>query len=63
MLINNMINVINEPTRVTDLTSSLLDPVVVSNSVKILNAEVIETPRDITNHFATLVHVQFSYDS
>ena len=31
--------------------------------MKVLNSEVIKTPRDITDHFATLVIIEFSYDT
>ena len=63
MLINNMKNVIREPTRVTDTSAKLLDPIVISSSIEVLDSEVIETPQDVTDHFATVINIKFSYDT
>ena len=58
---NNLKNVITEPTRVTDTTATLIDPILDSQSSNVFDSGVIEIPNHISDHRATFLHVPFSY--
>ncbi len=49
-MINNMKNIINEPTRVTDLTQTLIDPIAVTAEVSVYDSGIIQTPSEISDH-------------
>jgi hypothetical protein len=53
----DLTNVINEPTRM----GALLDPVIVSNIDIVVDSEVIEVDRSISDHNATLINIKISY--
>ncbi|PJE78081.1 hypothetical protein CI610_02987 [invertebrate metagenome] len=48
----NLTNVITEPTRQTDTSSTLLDPIIVSDTVNVVFSDVIEIERTISDHDA-----------
>jgi len=52
-----MSNVINDATRVTHTTRTLLDPIAVTNQLNIYNAGVYNTPPHISDHFATYLYM------
>ena len=52
MKLFNITNVINKPTRVTDRCSTLLDPIIVSDDINCLYADVFNVPRSISDHDA-----------
>ena len=60
---NDMINTINEPTRVTTHSSTLLDPVAVSNVVTVHNSGIFETDNDISDHYGTYAHIKVDFQS
>ena len=51
----NMTNVITEPTRRTVTSSTLLDPIIVSDTVDVCFSDVIEIERTISDHDAAFV--------
>ncbi len=53
--INSLKNVITAPTRVTDTTSTLLDPIIVDMDQDIIKSDVLSTPQGISDHNATLI--------
>ncbi len=55
MNLNSLRNVITSPTRVTDTTSTLIDPILVDQDQPILKSDVLPIPPDISDHKATLV--------
>jgi len=57
MMINNMSNVINDATKITHTTRTLLDPIAVTNQLNIYNAGVYNTPPYISDHFATYLYM------
>lgn len=61
MLLNNLINVIEVPTRITNTSQTLLDPIVIQSTMRVLHCGVIETPNEISDHFATYILLPFSY--
>ncbi|PJE78524.1 hypothetical protein CI610_02532 [invertebrate metagenome] len=48
----NLTNVITEPTRQTDTSSILLDPIIVSDTVNVIFSDVIDIERTISDHDA-----------
>ena len=56
MLLNNLHNVISEPTRVTDTTATLIDPIIISDSLKSLHDGIITVPTDISDHRCTFMY-------
>jgi len=50
-------NVIHEPTRVCRTRQSLLDPVLIGSSCTCPEASVISIHREISDHDATLAHI------
>lgn len=51
-------NVINEPTRVKDRVSSLIDPVIVSDSCDVLDSGVLAVDNLICDHRATYLSLK-----
>ncbi|XP_060571977.1 uncharacterized protein LOC132730138, partial [Ruditapes philippinarum] len=51
LLLNNMTNVIQVPTRVTPTTSTLIDPIATTNNIHVLDSGIFETPNEISDHF------------
>lgn len=61
MLLNNLHNVINTPTRVTNTSSTLLDPIAVSEHISVLNSGVSETISHISDHFSTYAFIKSNF--
>jgi hypothetical protein len=61
MTLNNLRNIITNPTRVTSNSSTLIDITVLSSSVHCFDAGIFETDRNITDHYGTYVHVKTDF--
>ncbi|KAH3848305.1 hypothetical protein DPMN_090664 [Dreissena polymorpha] len=57
LAIFNLRNVITEATRVTANTSTLIDPIVVSDNLIVLNSEVISIDNSVSDHHVTAAHI------
>ena len=53
-------NVIDKPTRVTENASTLLDPIILSDSLNSIYSDVINIPRNISDHDATVAYIDCS---
>ncbi|PJE77993.1 hypothetical protein CI610_03077 [invertebrate metagenome] len=53
----NFINVINEPTRISPTRSSLLDPILVSESISYTYSSVVSTENVVTDHQGCVVYI------
>lgn len=62
MLLNDLINVIEVPTRITNTSQTLLDPIVIQSTMRVLHCGVIDIPNEISDHFATYILLPFSYN-
>ena len=60
MLLNNLRNVITEPTRITNTTATLIDPIIISDSIKSLNEGTINVPSEISDHKSTFMFFPFT---
>ena len=54
----SLTNVIKEPTRITSNSSTLIDPIIVSDTCIILNSGTISAESEISDHKATYVCLQ-----
>ena len=59
ILINNMKNVINEPTR----QHAILDPIIITEDLPFLDAGTIGVPNNISDHKATYINLPFHYNT
>ena len=59
ILINNMINVINEPTR----QQVILDPIIITEDLPFFDAGTIGLPNNISDHKATYINFPFHYNT
>ena len=62
IMLTNLVNIINVPTRVTNTSQTLLDPIVLSETIKVLDFGIISVPAYISDHSDTYVFIPFSYN-
>ena len=63
MRLFNLKNVIEKPTRVTNHSRTLLDPIIISDTINYVNSDVFKLPDDISDHDASVVTIQCSKTS
>ena len=56
----NLKNVINKPTRVTDHSSTLLDPIILSDAIQFSFSDVLNVPANISDHDASVIFFTMS---
>ena len=61
ILINNLTNVITEPTRISQNSYSLLDPIIASNNINVCSSGCIDIEPNISDHRATYVYIKFAF--
>jgi hypothetical protein len=54
----NLTNVIEKPTRVTEHSSTLIDPIIISDSIHYSFSDVFKVPSDISDHDASLFFIE-----
>ena len=54
----NLTNVIEKPTRITEHSSTLLDPIIISDSVHYSYSHVLKVPSDISDHDASIFFIE-----
>ena len=54
----NLTNVIEKPTRVTEHSSTLLDPIIISDSIHYSFSDVLKVPSDISDHDASIILIE-----
>ena len=59
MLLNSLVNVISDPTRI----NSLLDPIIINDYLNFLDAGTIKVPAHISNHSATSIALSLHTNS
>lgn len=57
----NLYNVINNPTRTSETSSTLLDPIILSESIRCIYSDVYPVPRDISDHDAAIASISCPY--
>lgn len=56
-----MTNIINEPTRITDKTRTLLDPIAITNIIEVHDSGIFVTPDTVSDHFGTYAHITLDF--
>ena len=54
----NLTNVIEKPTRITEHSSTLLDPIIISDSVHYSYSDVLKVLSDISDHDASIMFIE-----
>lgn len=62
-MINNMTNVIKEPTRVTEHAQTLINPIVVTTEISVYDSGILKTPQEISDHYGTYVYISSNMPS
>ena len=58
LMLNNMKNVISEPTRISPYSRTLLDPIALTNNIQNLHSGIFETDKGISDHFGTFSFIK-----
>ncbi len=61
LMLNNMINIINEPTRVTNSSSTLIDPIAVTSNILVYDSGLFLTDNAISDHFGTYTYIKVNF--
>jgi hypothetical protein len=54
MMMFNLVNIISKSTRITDHSNTLLDPIIISDTIKYIYSDVLKEPSEISNHDASV---------
>ena len=63
MLINNLKNVIDIPTRITEHSSTHIDPIIISNNIDYYKSSFYNATESVSDHRATFIFLKSSYES
>jgi len=58
MTLFNLKNVINKPTRITAHSSTLLDPIIISDTMSSIYSDVLNVPSEISDHDAAVAYIE-----
>jgi hypothetical protein len=50
----NLVNIISKTTRITDHSNTLLDPIIISDTINYIYSDVLNEPSEISNHDASV---------
>ena len=50
----NLVNIISKPTRITAHSNTLLDPIVISDTMNYIYSDVLKIPSEISDHDASV---------
>ena len=59
--LNTLTNVITKPNRITRNSASLIDPVLVTDSINVKYADILDVESNISDHKATSILINFNY--
>ena len=57
--LNSLSNIILQPTRITDHSSTLIDVILLTDSMTSLNADTIDIDSDVSDHKAICTYLKF----
>ena len=58
-----MINKIDEPTRVTNHSRTLLDPIAITNRITVYDSGIFQTDDAVSDHYGTYAHIKVDFRS
>jgi hypothetical protein len=53
MMLFNLVNIISKPTRITAHSNTLLDPIMISDTMNYIYSDVLKIPSEISDHDAS----------
>ena len=59
--LNTLTNVITKPTRITRNSTTLIDPILVTDSINVKYVDILDVDSDISDHKATSILIKFNY--
>ena len=59
--LNTLTNVITKPTRITRNSATLIDPVLVTDSINVKYVDILDVESNISDHKATSILINFNY--
>ena len=54
----NLVNIISKPTRITTHSNTLLDPIILSDTMNYIYTDVLKIPSEISDHDASVAFLQ-----
>ena len=60
--INNLTNRISQPTRITNTTRTLIDPILTTNSIEVIEASTLNVDTCVNDHRATFISISLKYN-
>ena len=58
MMLFNLVNIISKPTRSTAHSNTLLDPIIISDTMNYIYSDVLKIPSEISDHDASVAFLQ-----
>ena len=62
MVLFNLVNTISKPTRITTHSNTLLDPIIISDTMNYIYSDVFKIPSEISDHDASVSFIAWLYD-
>ena len=62
MFVNNLRNVIFTPTRITTHSSTLLDPIIISNTFELYKSGCYDTDQSVSDHKAMFIYFKSTHE-
>ena len=56
----NFVNIISKPTRITDHSNTLLDPIIISDTMNYIYSDVLKIQSEISDHDASVAFFTMS---
>jgi hypothetical protein len=58
MMLFSLVNIISKPTRITEHSNNLLDPIIISDTINYIYSDVLKIPSEISDHDASVAFLQ-----
>ena len=58
MMMFNLFNIISKTTRITDHSNTLLDPIIISDTMNYIYSDVLKIPSEISDHDSSVAFLQ-----
>jgi hypothetical protein len=59
MMLFSLVNIISKPTRITEHSNNLLDPIIISDTMNYIYSDVLKIPSEISDHDASVAFLQW----
>ena len=62
MVVFNLVNTISKPTRITTYCNTLLDSIIIGDTMNYIYSDVLKIPSEISDHDASVSFIAWLYD-